>query len=647
MANRKYIIEVDAQTGNFEKKINTAKKEVGELSGEAKGVSSSFSSLSGAADRASGGLVSMARSGIDGIKGLTLGFKTLRAAIIGTGIGALVIAIVSVIQAISRLQGVQDKYKQFTAGLSAVLDVLGDTLAYIGEAIINAFTNPQEALDSFLDGVRGVVDWMKELNTVIIGSVYKALLSIKEGFLNAAIATKEFFGGDATELRAELQKTQDKIVEVEKAVSEAADGVKQPFIDAAEAVGEYVDQLAEAANKAAALEEAEQRLEDLRIAQTETQARRNKQIAEARLLVEDETVAVKDRIEALKEAQRLEEEQLNERLANAREEARIIAQRNALSESSREDRKEEAEARARVLELETASLKQQKTLAAEMKRLINEEQRLKSEAAAAEQKRLEEERKAAEERLAAQQKYAQERQAVEDELFAALNEATLTQAEKEILAVEDKYNKLLDKAAQYGLDVVELERARDAEIEALNEAARQREAEADQAELDRKRQENQMKVDLAMQAAAALVGLIDAFDGEGEQAARRQFNLNKALGIAEAVVNTSRAITAQLAVPQDALTGANFVKAGIAAATGAAQIAKIASTQFQSGGGGGGGVAGVPNIANQSFAAGVPNVGTQEPGVVQQPIQAYVVQKTLTDAQSQTQKINEQASLVL
>jgi hypothetical protein len=38
---------------------------------------------------------------------------------------------------------------------------------------------------------------------------------------------------------------------------------------------------------------------------------------------------------------------------------------------------------------------------------------------------------------------------------------------------------------------------------------------------------------------------------------------------------------AQLAVPQDALTGANFVKAGIVAATGAAQIATIAKSKFQ------------------------------------------------------------------
>jgi hypothetical protein len=64
---------------------------------------------------------------------------------------------------------------------------------------------------------------------------------------------------------------------------------------------------------------------------------------------------------------------------------------------------------------------------------------------------------------------------------------------------------------------------------------------------------------------------------------------------------------AQLAVPQDALTGANFVKAGIAGAIGFSQIAKIASTKFQPGGGGGGGGDKIPI---PSIASGGANGGS-------------------------------------
>jgi len=74
-----------------------------------------------------------------------------------------------------------------------------------------------------------------------------------------------------------------------------------------------------------------------------------------------------------------------------------------------------------------------------------------------------------------------------------------------------------------------------------------------------------------------------AFAGESESQQRRAFNINKVVGISQAVISTAQGIMAQLAVPQDALTGANFVKAGIVAATGAAQIATIAKTKFQGG----------------------------------------------------------------
>jgi Predicted membrane protein len=162
------------------------------------------------------------------------------------------------------------------------------------------------------------------------------------------------------------------------------------------------------------------------------------------------------------------------------------------------------------------------------------------------------------------------------------------------------------------------------------------------------------KVDLALEAGQALSGLMEAFGGESEKNARRVFNVNKALGIAEVVINTARAIQAQLAVPQDALTGANFVKAGIAAAMGAAQVAKIASTQFQGGGGGGGGGGGrgggapsIPSTAGM-VATGAPQLPQPEaPDQSQQSIRAFVVEKNVTDAQSQNQKINEQASLTI
>lgn len=92
------------------------------------------------------------------------------------------------------------------------------------------------------------------------------------------------------------------------------------------------------------------------------------------------------------------------------------------------------------------------------------------------------------------------------------------------------------------------------------------------------------RLDMASSTFGALGDLATAFAGDSEAQQKRAFDINKVVGISQAVISTAQGIMAQLAVPQDALTGANFIKAGIVAATGAAQIATIAKTKFQGGG---------------------------------------------------------------
>ena len=96
----------------------------------------------------------------------------------------------------------------------------------------------------------------------------------------------------------------------------------------------------------------------------------------------------------------------------------------------------------------------------------------------------------------------------------------------------------------------------------------------------------QQGFDLTAQSFAALGNLYTALNADNEENAEQAFQVNKALQLASAIAATAAAVTAQLAVPQDALTGANFVKAGIALAAGLTQIAVIKNTQFQPDGGG-------------------------------------------------------------
>jgi len=175
---------------------------------------------------------------------------------------------------------------------------------------------------------------------------------------------------------------------------------------------------------------------------------------------------------------------------------------------------------------------------------------------------------------------------------------------------------------------------------------------ADDAELARKVEAADQNLQLASDSLGAISGLVTAFAGESEAAQRKAFNINKAISIGQAIISTAQGVMAQLAVPQDALTGANFVKAGIVAATGVAQIATISRTQFK----GGGTVGGVDGggTSNPTTAQSQPanfnvvgNTGTNQLAdtLGSSPMKAYVVAGDVTSAQSLERNKIQQSTL--
>lgn len=218
------------------------------------------------------------------------------------------------------------------------------------------------------------------------------------------------------------------------------------------------------------------------------------------------------------------------------------------------------------------------------------------------------------------------------------NEQFYTQQGLEVLAVEDKYNRLIELAKQYGEDTTQLTFNRDKAVADINQKFAKEELQAKQAN-------EQAKIKMAGDALGAIGNFITAFAKEDEEAQRKAFNLNKAVSIAQALVNTSLAVTAALTAggnPVKLATGAQFVEAGIAAVMGAAQVATIAKTEFQGGGGstppapsgglgGGTGATTQPpafNVVGQSGFNQIAGALGQQP-----PIQAFVVSQDVTTAQ--------------
>jgi hypothetical protein len=212
--------------------------------------------------------------------------------------------------------------------------------------------------------------------------------------------------------------------------------------------------------------------------------------------------------------------------------------------------------------------------------------------------------------------------------------------------------KLIDDAnnLQAKKDSLELERyillqnkeLTEGEIAAIEAKYRKDKEQLDADELEKAKANQRQKVEMASNAIGILQDAMSLFTANNEKDARRQFKINKALSLSSAVVNTAQAITAALAT-KNPLPFGRFIEAGMAAASGAVSIAKIAGTQFGGFGGGGsnGGGGNNPSSPNNNMTQGVitPNFnivgnnGQNQLGQLGSPIQAYVVSSDMTSQQ--------------
>ena len=176
-------------------------------------------------------------------------------------------------------------------------------------------------------------------------------------------------------------------------------------------------------------------------------------------------------------------------------------------------------------------------------------------------------------------------------------------------------------------------------------------------EFERNRALNNAKVDFTLNALSSIGQIADAFAQGDRKRAKKAFKINKAIGIAQATINTARGIVNELSHPVKSLTFTNYAAAAAMALAGAAQIATISATRFDSGGGntptttgdtGGGGAS--QNLNSPSIAPNFNVVGqsgfNQIAGALgqQQPVQAFVVAGDVTSAQELQNNTIQQAT---
>ena len=111
------------------------KTNIGDVTKDAKGLASEFRVMGVSLNDVKRGLQTVALTA-------KKSFATIRAGIMSTGIGALVIAIGSLVSYFTNTKRGADALSRAFTGLGAVVDVLTDRASRVGETLVNIFNQP-------------------------------------------------------------------------------------------------------------------------------------------------------------------------------------------------------------------------------------------------------------------------------------------------------------------------------------------------------------------------------------------------------------------------------------------------------------------------------------------------------------------------
>ena len=360
LAARKSLNEKIGETKNklIEEKdgLKNVTKERKEANKELKIAEENTANYSGALDIVDS-QIGGAISGLTGLKttvlNATKGFNAMKIAIIGTGIGALILALTAVTAAFKGSEEGQEKFNKIMAVISAITKVFIDRLATLGEFIIRVFTEPVEVLK----------DFGKIIQTFVMDKINKVIEGI--GFFGSAI--KKAFSGDFKgalfEAGRGLESLNEGLNLVKIGLDLADDSAKALTESAKKLRLELLKEAAVAAQISDARAKAD-RL-DRQIMTERAQA----DLTRADLLnkaIDKEKFSLQERIDFLTEAGRLEEEITAKEIESAQ--LRLDAQllENKQSTPNSEELNKAAELQAALTNLTTSKLLKEREVSAQI-----------------------------------------------------------------------------------------------------------------------------------------------------------------------------------------------------------------------------------------------------------------------------------------
>ena len=327
-----YTLNIDVNTSKAVKSVDKLDDSIKDTSKNTQELESSMSGL----DQASGGMITKFKGLKSGLKNVVNGFKSMRVAIIATGIGALVLAVSALGAAFTSTEEGQNKFNKIMLVISSVTGNLIDILANLGNAIIYAFTNPLDAIEKFKDFIVENITNRFEAAIDTVGFLGSAIKTVFSGDFTGAMEDAKSAGSSYIDTLTGVKNTIDK-------TTESVKGLADEIIREGKIAADIADQRA----KADKLER------DLIVERAEANRKRAELLEQA---VNREQFTVEQRIAFLEEAGKLEEEITKKEIQAAKIRLEAKQAENALASSTKADLEEEARLKAELINLETARL---------------------------------------------------------------------------------------------------------------------------------------------------------------------------------------------------------------------------------------------------------------------------------------------------
>jgi hypothetical protein len=217
-------------------------------------------------------------------------FGTIKAGIMSTGIGALLIAFTSLATYFTSTKRGADELKVVFAGLGATIDVLRDRMSRVGEAIRNIFNKPlKETLGEIKDSFTGITEEIKE-EVKVMTELERATQRLRDKdneFMIQKAATRQEIERARLIAEDETKSAEERLTNLQKALDLEAKTTEQELNLARERVRIQEEAMAQSENSF----EDEQKL-----AQLKTQ------------LIETETASIKMRRRVVTEVNALDRE---------------------------------------------------------------------------------------------------------------------------------------------------------------------------------------------------------------------------------------------------------------------------------------------------------------------------------------------------